>query len=71
MFKAREQGDDIIFPDAAYAIMFSVKNFNVNLTHTQQLVIDHFFESLQFDNTAKDPLVSMVAFGNLMHYIDL
>ena len=42
-----EQGG---FPYAAIGIFFSVDNYNVDFTWSEQKVIDHFFESLNWGN---------------------
>lgn len=61
---------------AAVGIMFSVSDYNADLTWAEQRVIDNFFESLKWDDTtygnSKDvgPIVGEATYGDLMNMVD-
>ena len=59
------------FPYAAIGILFSVHDYNVNLTWSEEKVIDHFFESLKWEDLVTNPRVDMINFANLMEIFDL
>uniref|UniRef100_A0A7S3CQV1 Alpha-carbonic anhydrase domain-containing protein n=1 Tax=Strombidium rassoulzadegani TaxID=1082188 RepID=A0A7S3CQV1_9SPIT len=50
-------------------MIFSVNDFTAKLTFAERKIIDNFFESLDLSNQ-DDPVVSLVAFGDLMSMID-
>lgn len=65
------------FIAAAMGVMFSVDNYNVNLTEGEQMVIDTFFETLRWDqyiagagNWNWDSVVDLVAYGDLMNLVN-
>jgi carbonic anhydrase len=51
---------------AAMGIMFSVNNHTANLTWSERIVIDSFFDGLKWDDTTGSVEVDMVLYGNLM-----
>ena len=66
--KANETKNNVSY--AAMGIIFSVNKSNIKLNETEQKVIDDFFDSLQWNVTAKDPVVAEVPFGNLMMMVN-
>lgn len=70
----------------AIGVLFSVEDFNADLTEAEVEIIDTFFQSLQWDqvelaadaddlNPAADglanPVVDLVSYGNLMELVDM
>lgn len=53
---------------AALGILFSVDDFTAKLTSEEELVIDSFFDSLEWEDT--NPVVPEVPFGDLMMLVD-
>jgi hypothetical protein len=48
-----------------------VTEYTVNLTWTEQAVVDNFFESLKWrDLSGTDPVVDLIAYGDLMRLVD-
>ena len=60
------------FIGAAVGILFSVEEFTVNLTWSEQAIIDQFFDSLKWTDleTEPGPVVDLVNYGNLMRLVD-
>ena len=55
------------FLGAAIGILFSVEEYNANLTWSEQVIIDSFFDSLKWtDLSESGPIVDLITFGNLM-----
>jgi hypothetical protein len=74
------------FLAGAIGVLFSVENFNVELTDAEIEIIDTFFQSLQWDKTEEaaadddeepaadgltNPVVDLVSYGNLMELVDM
>ena len=55
---------------AALGIMFSVNKHNAKLTPAERMVIDNFFESLQWDKVVGPVVSDVVAYGNLINVVD-
>jgi len=56
---------------AALGIMFSVDKYTAKLTDAERMVVDNFFESLQWDLETANPMVSnLVAYGDLVNIVD-
>jgi hypothetical protein len=55
---------------AALGIMFSVNKHNAKLTPAERMVIDNFFESLQWDKDVGPVVSDIVAYGNLVNVVD-
>lgn len=56
---------------AALGIMFSVNSYTAKLTVSERMVIDNFFESLQWHKDSPNPVVSnLVAYGDLINIVD-
>jgi len=51
---------------SAVGILFSVENYNAEVTPEEQKVIDDFFESLRWDVTDRNPVVDKIDYGDLM-----
>ena len=58
------------FKAAAIGMMFSVNDFNVKLSRAEQLIIDTFFETMDWSKT-DSPTVNLVTYGDLMNMADL
>ena len=59
------------FFGAVVGIIFDVEDYNADLWWAERRIIDTFFESLQWDNTADDSVtVDLVAYGDLMEMIN-
>ena len=56
---------DAKFVAAAVGIMFSVNDYNVKLSKAEQLLIDTFFETLDWAKK-DDPVVNFISYGNFM-----
>jgi len=54
---------------AAIGILFSEKDYNIELTRAEQMVIDTFFETLDLTNM-EEPKVNFASYGNLMNMVD-
>jgi carbonic anhydrase len=54
------------FIAAAMGLMFSVDDYTAKLTEGEQMIIDTFFETLQWDSATANPTVDLVSYGNLM-----
>ena len=50
--------------------MFSVDDFNKNVTDAEALIIDSFFQSLRWDDLTSNPEVDLVTYGALMEMVD-
>ena len=59
-----------IFKGAAIGIMFSVNDFNVKLSKAEQLIIDTFFETLDWAKI-NNPNVNLNTYGDLMNMVDM
>jgi len=74
------------FLAGAIGILFSAKNYTVELTEAEVEIIDTFFQSLQWDQTAEaaaadaenpaadglaNPVVDLISYGNLMELVDM
>ena len=55
---------------AALGIMFSVNEHTAMADQWQIDLIDEFFDSLQWNETASDPTVPMASYGKLMMMVD-
>ena len=55
---------------AALGIMFSVKSYNAKLTDAERMVIDNFFDTLQWDKDNKPVISNLIAYGDLINIID-
>jgi len=56
---------------AAIGVLFSVKDYTVELTEAEVEIIDTFFQSLQWTVTDADPEVDLISYGNLMELLDM
>jgi hypothetical protein len=54
------------FIAAAMGIMFSVNDYTPGVSEADVAIIDNFFESLEWTNTASNPTVSKIPYGQLM-----
>ena len=60
------------FVAAAMGIIFSVEEYTSKLSTAEQMVIDTFFDSLQWaDLTTAGPTVDIATYGNLMMLFDM
>ena len=57
------------FGHAAVGILFSVNEYTAKLTHSEQKIIDTFFDSVDLTKT-NDPVQSLITFGDLMNMVD-
>jgi carbonic anhydrase len=57
------------FIASAMGLVFSVDKYTADLTFAQQQVVDNFFDSLKWSDTAS-PTVDMVTYGSLMELVD-
>ena len=58
-----------VFQYAALGIMFSVNDYNIKLSRAEQLIIDTFFETLDWSKE-DDPVVNLVTYGDLLNMAD-
>ena len=56
---------------AAMGILFSVENYNIELSYAEQKIIDNFFDSMVWNETSKTPLVDLITYGDLMNLADM
>ena len=52
-------------------LMFSVKGASRDFEAWEVKIIDDFFDSLEWTETAKDPVVPKVTYGKLMMFVDM
>jgi len=69
-FEGDPNTDTDVFKYAAIGVLFSVNDYNVKLSKAEQLIIDTFFETLDWAKT-DDPTVNLVTYGDLMNMVDL
>jgi len=55
---------------AALGIMFSVKSYTAQLTAAERMVIDNFFDTLQWEKDGKPVISNLIAYGDLINIID-
>jgi hypothetical protein len=62
------------FVAAALGIMFSVDSYTAKVTAAEQMIIDNFFATLQWDDVtntdALGPKANLVAYGDLINIVD-
>ena len=64
-------GDQGGYIAAALGIMFDVNDYTAQLSDAENMVIDNFFESLQWDEESSEAIVSdLVAYGDLVNVVD-
>lgn len=70
IFFAEPKADTDSYKAGALGILFSVNNYNVKLSKAEQLIIDTFFETL--DWAKKDgPPVNLITYGDLLNMLDM
>ena len=69
-FFPEPKSDTDVFKGAALGIMFSVNDFNVKLSRAEQLIIDSFFETMDWSKK-NSPTVNLVSYGDLMNMVDM
>ena len=69
LFDAVPTTDTNLFQGAAVGVFFSVNDYNLKLSKAEQLIIDTFFETL--DWSENDPTVNLITFGDLMNMVDM
>lgn len=67
---ANPSADTDDFKAAAVGIMFSVNDHNANLFPADELIIDNFFDSMNWENM-NDPTSTLVTYGDLLSMVDL
>ena len=50
--------------------MFSVENYNTDLSWSQQRLVDNFFDSLHWESTTDEVEVDLVTYGSLMEMVE-
>lgn len=55
---------------SAMGIMFSVNDWNADLTGEEEKVLHNFFEDLKWDDTESEPVVDQLRYGDLMQIVD-
>mmetsp|Transcript_4057 Transcript_4057/g.6863 ORF Transcript_4057/g.6863 Transcript_4057/m.6863 type:complete len:192 (-) Transcript_4057:258-833(-) len=58
------------FIAAALGIMFSVDDYNTDLTWSQQKIVDTFFETLKWDSTTDEVAVDLITYGSLVEMVE-
>lgn len=71
IFDADPYNDAKDFKHGAIGVLFSVGSANIKLSRAEQLVIDTFFETLDWSNDSLGPTVNLVTYGDLMEMVDL
>lgn len=56
---------------SAMGLMFSVKDYTKTVTSAEEVIIDGFFDSLQWTTTTSSPKVAEVPYGDLMMMADM
>lgn len=68
-FDADPKKDELTYKHAAISVMFSVNDYNVKLSRAEEILIDTFFETLDWSKT--DPTVNLVTFGDFMNMVNM
>lgn len=58
------------FIAAAVGIMFSVSAYTAKLTDAEKVIVDNFFDNLDWDDNAEDPISDRVSYGSLMNTVN-
>ena len=70
IFKADPFDQGELINAASVGILFSVNDFNIKLSKAEQMVIDTFFSTLDWDNI-ENPKVNLITYGDMMNMVDL
>ena len=70
VFQGDPNTDTDVFKAAALGVLFSVNDYNIKLSKAEQLIIDTFFETLDWAKE-DDPTVNLVTYGDFLNMVDL